>query len=161
MNRQFEFFVKLISFIMMLAIFPGCKLLAKLFKSNKCEKKIDRKNSGVLYKIVPIVDFDEKNIENCIKRSPLDLNSGFIHLAYKNQVAHILQKFFKNVQRVLVLEIDLKMLQNNGSVLRVEPNKPGGEKFPHLYGTQKIPRAAVKKVITQQKDASGIWKELQ
>jgi len=104
--------------------------------------------SSALYKIVPAADFDKTNKKNCVKLSTLDKQDGFIHAAYGNQVERIVAKFFKNETKLLFLELDLNELQKNGTNIRPEPNKPGGTIFPHLYGTQKIPLSAVKKIIS-------------
>lgn len=109
------------------------------------------------YKIIPVSHFDKDNLENCVKPLELDIRSGFIHFSYKHQVDGVLQKFFNNFEQIIILEIDPEILQENGSELKVEANKPGGEKYPHLYGSRKIPMAVVKKVIELEKDYSGLW----
>ena len=107
--------------------------------------------SETFYKIIPVSYFDKDNLENCTKPIELDIKSGFMHFSYKHQVNGVLQKFFNkfeqnNFVQIIILEIDPEVLQKNGSELRVEANKPGGEKYPHLYGSQKIPIKAVKKI---------------
>ena len=104
----------------------------------------------MLYKIIPTSHFDKNNTEDCVKPLELDVKTGFMHLAFKHQIANILQKFFKEEHDLLILEIDPNILEQHGSELRIEANKPGGEKFPHLYGAQKIPHTAIKKIMTPE-----------
>ena len=44
--------------------------------------------------------------------------------------------------------------------MRLEENKPGGEKYPHFYGNQAIPCVAVRIVITVEQQADGSWLEI-
>jgi uncharacterized protein (DUF952 family) len=120
-------------------------------------KKENILNSNNIYKIIPESHFNKNNTENCIKLLPLDIDSGFIHTAFGSQVMSIVQKFFKGTKTLLVIELDLTQLQKQGTTLRVESNKPGGEKFPHLYGTQKIPVKAVKQILHLNKQTNDTW----
>ena len=126
------------------------KLLTYLFK-----KKDSTSTSA--YKIIPLSHLDSENIKSCIKPLPIDIKSGFMHFSFKHQAPNVLLKFFNHLQSVLILEIDLTVLLENGSELRIEANKPGGDTYPHLYGNQNIPFSAVKKIILLKKDEGGMW----
>ena len=65
--------------------------------------------SSALYKIVLRSDFDKTNERACIKLSKLDQDSGFIHAAYGRQVHGIMNKFFRTVNELLVLELDTQI----------------------------------------------------
>ncbi len=104
-----------------------------------------------IYKIIPAQDFKPNETLDCIKISPLDLKSGFMHTSFGNQVENTLKKFFQNIPYILILEIDPKILIDNGSELRVEQNNGTGDFYPHFYGTQKIPSAAILKIIRVKK----------
>jgi len=110
-----------------------------------------------VYKIVSESHFFVNEEENCVKLSDIDIKSGFIHLSYGYQAINTVQKFFDDSNKVLLLEINLEILQKNMAVLQVEANKPGGNKFPHLYGIVKIPKAAIKKILILQKQDNNSW----
>lgn len=109
-----------------------------------------------LYKIVMPKSFAPSHIDNCVKLSALDLESHFIHASQGGQVPQILEKFFKDSTAVLLLELDQTALNNANITLKKEQNKVGGEFFPHLYGTQKIPLSIVKTIIELNKK-DGNW----
>ncbi|MFH1831762.1 MAG: DUF952 domain-containing protein [bacterium] len=113
--------------------------------------------SDAFYKIIPEANLDMDNTESCIKLMPLDISSGFTHVSFGRQVMGVVQKFFKSAGLVLVVELDLDFLQKQGIELRVESNKPGGEKYPHLYGVQKIPVYAVKRILRFKEQPDGSW----
>ena len=128
----------------LIVVFVGC------FYRSKFEL-----HSNSLYKIVPVDNYDPNNTLDCVKLLRLDLESGFIHVAYGKQVNGIMKKFFSHYDRILVLELDSQVLNNNGTILKLEANKPGGEIFPHLYGIQKILLKAIVKTILFEKNELG------
>lgn len=105
-----------------------------------------------LYKIVTPEAFDPSIKNSSVTLSALDKKSKFIHAAMGTQVFPILEKFFKDTPTVLLLEIDKQKLQSANLTLKNEQNKAGGELFPHLYGTQKIPLSIIKTVIEISKN---------
>ena len=96
-------------------------------------------DSEMLFKILTPEEWHQFQQDKVFKGSPLDLKDGFIHIAFAEQYPQILAKFFKDRRPVILLKIDAKLLKPGA--LKVESNKPGGEKFPHIYG--EIPFAAV------------------
>ena len=55
-----------------------------------------------------------------------------IHLTFDDQTDDKIEKFFFGV-KVIVLDLDLKKLNDRGFHLVEESNKPGGNRYPHLY----------------------------
>ncbi len=62
---------------------------------------------------------------------------GFIHCSYPNQLESVLERYYKNQTKVLILRINPNSLV---SKLIAEPST-NGEIYPHIYG--KINRAAI------------------
>lgn len=58
------------------------------------------------------------------------VQEGFIHLSTQEQVAGVLERYYKNVRPLLVLHLDESRFS---APLRYEAST-GGELFPHLYG---------------------------
>lgn len=123
----------LLGLALALTVMPACVA----GPSPKQSSSMDRE---VLYKILTPEEWHQFQSDKVYKGSALDLKSGFIHIAFEDQYPAILAKFFKPEQRPLILvRVDTKLLKPG--TLKVEPNKPGGEKFPHIYG--EIPFNAV------------------
>jgi uncharacterized protein (DUF952 family) len=110
-----------------------------------------------IYKIVPSENYDVNNEFETVKLLPLDVESGFIHTVFGNQVEKILNKFFADHNNVLVLELDQNVLAENGIEIRKEQNHAGGDYFPHLYGKQQIPAKSVVAAIKVDKISDGSW----
>ena len=129
--------------------FVGCGLkdasISDCFKADK------------IYKIVPSSNYDANNESEAVKLLPIDLESGFIHVAFGNQVEKILKKFFTGIDNVIILELDQNILAENGVEMRKEQNNPGGDYFPHLYGKQQIPAKTVVSVIKVEEMIDGSW----
>ncbi len=115
--------------------------------------------ADALYKIVPPGNLDKTQTDNCITLLPIDQQSGFIHTSFGRQVMSTLKKFFAHEKEVVVLELDKEALNKNNIEIRPEANKPGGDVFPHLYGSQKIPSEVIKEIKIIQKNEHGEWAE--
>lgn len=107
----------------------------KFNKENPEVKSYMEIKNQALYKIFSPEDFNEKTKE--INLSKLDKKSGFIHLSFGHQVENTINKFFKDTDFILA-KIDSNELEENGSVLKIEANKNGGDKYPHLYNLKSI-----------------------
>lgn len=83
--------------------------------------------SKFLYKIVSLEDWEASLGQEEIRLSPFD--SDFIHLATKEQIAHVAGKFFKGKEHV-ILTIETKDLIGR---LIYEANPGGSTKYYHLY----------------------------
>ena len=55
---------------------------------------------------------------------------GFIHCSYQNQLPEVLERYYKNAERVLILHINPHLLT---AELVAEPST-NGEIYPHIYG---------------------------
>ena len=62
---------------------------------------------------------------------------GFIHCSYAGQIDGVLDRYYKGVEKVLILTIDPALLTSE----LVEEPSTGGEIYPHIYG--KINREAI------------------
>jgi uncharacterized protein (DUF952 family) len=65
---------------------------------------------------------------------------GFIHCSFAEQIETVLNRYYKNAEKVLLLEIETEKLT---SELINEPSA-GGEIYPHVYG--KINKEAIAKM---------------
>jgi uncharacterized protein (DUF952 family) len=55
---------------------------------------------------------------------------GFIHCSFAGQLETVLHRYYKDVERVLILHIEPKLLASE----LVEEPSTGGEIYPHIYG---------------------------
>ncbi len=55
---------------------------------------------------------------------------GFIHCSYENQLEAVIERYYSNTARLLVLKIDTAKLRSK----LVEEHSTGGVAYPHLYG---------------------------
>jgi uncharacterized protein (DUF952 family) len=94
---------------------------------------------GKLHKILTVKQWEDFQREGIFSGSPLDQQDGFIHASTQDQYQRTIDKFFKDIRPIILVEIDPKLLQ--ADTLKVEANKPGGDKYPHIYGD--IPLAAI------------------
>jgi uncharacterized protein (DUF952 family) len=95
-----------------------------------------------IYKILTNNEWCEFQHSGMFTGNPLDLQDGYIHMSYSEQVQKTYQKFFQNkIDNVVVVHVNALLL--NPNELRPEANKPGGDIYPHIYGT--IPLSAVLK----------------
>lgn len=115
-------------------------LSAQIIESENQEIKMEQhSNPKYLYKIVSLEQWQESLLQNKIVSSSLDMD--FIHLAKEDQVTHIVQKFWNNMDHI-VLKLASKKLMGR---LIYETNFGGTNKYYHLYDGN-IPLEAVKDV---------------
>ena len=55
---------------------------------------------------------------------------GFIHCSFANQLPGVIERYYSEADRLVILEIDPSLLE---SELRVEPST-NDEEYPHIYG---------------------------
>lgn len=65
---------------------------------------------------------------------------GFIHCSFENQIEAVLERYFSNVEKVIILHLETDLLTEK---LVVEPST-NGELYPHIYG--KINHKAIVKI---------------
>lgn len=67
--------------------------------------------------------------------APSLATEGFIHLSKKEQVAGVLQRYYKNQTDLLLLHVDESKLS---AELKYELSPSVNEEFPHLFGRLNI-----------------------
>jgi Uncharacterized protein conserved in bacteria len=75
---------------------------------------------------------------------------GFVHLCRPAQLPGVLERYYRDREDLLLLELDASALE---AEVRFEDTTGRGEPFPHLYGP--IPLAAVRAVRGIRTDAAG------
>ena len=80
-----------------------------------------------LYKVLSPADWAESQSSDRLKLSSMD--DAFIHLSTEKQLAGVLDKFWKD-QPCLVATVMGSLLPGR---LVFEANRPGGDKYYHLY----------------------------
>lgn len=62
---------------------------------------------------------------------------GFIHCSYRNQLDDVLERYYKDEKRILILHISAARLESD----LIAERSTGGEIYPHIYG--KINQTAI------------------
>lgn len=57
-------------------------------------------------------------------------SEGFIHCSFAEQIDGVLQRYYKNAAKVLILSIETEKLMSE----LVNESSTGGEIYPHIYG---------------------------
>lgn len=102
-------------------------------------------DENILYKILTPQQWQEFQSTHTFSGSEMDTKDGFIHLSFKNQVDGIRQKFFKENAELVLISLDSSKLSNE--FLKIEANKPGGNKYPHYYAHLNIAMVIESKAI--------------
>ena len=122
---------------------------AQINSSEKIEnltghKKIEMNNEDTtpqyLYKIVSPKEYRKSLLQNEVVSSLID--KEFFHLSTENQISHVVQKFWKD-QDYVILKLDSKKLIGR---LVYEINPGGTTQYYHLY-EGKIPLDAIVDVL--------------
>lgn len=79
-------------------------------------------------------------------KSPSLATEGFIHCSKKEQVAGVLERYYKYAEDLLLLHIDEYKLQAS---LQYELSPSVNEAFPHLYGVLNIDAVSEVSVVNQ------------
>ena len=87
----------------------------------------------------------------------LDKKDGFIHLSTSKQLALTLHLYFKNYEKVILLEINQDSIKNEIAFEEVKSGSRIG-KFPHLYGKLLIQN--VKKHWTLKRNSFDLPKKV-
>lgn len=89
----------------------------------------DRRESALVYKILPESDWQEACRVGTYRGSQDDLRDGYIHLSAGHQVAGTAARHFRGMKDLILVAFAASDL---GDALKWEPSR-GGELFPHLY----------------------------
>lgn len=87
-------------------------------------------------KIFTAQEWEVRQHADVIAGTALDLQDGFMHLSFPEQVTGTLARFYRGAGDVVILTLDASRLGNG---LKIE--EAHGQRFPHLYGP--LPRAAL------------------
>lgn len=71
-------------------------------------------------------------------------SENFIHCSFAEQIEQVLQRYYKDAETVLILEIEPEKLSSK----LVEEPSTNGEIYPHIYG--EINRSAIAAVRERQ-----------
>ena len=82
-----------------------------------------------IYHIVLPEKWEQIKGQSSYSADSLD-TEGFIHCSYDHQLSGVLQRYYSEVDKIVVLKIDIAELT---SKLVSEPST-GGEVYPHIYG---------------------------
>lgn len=102
---------------------------------------------GVLYKITSVENWDASQGKSHLILAPMD--DAFIHFSKADQLAQVLAKYWPDAQYVL-LTVDVTKLEGT---LIFEANRPGGDKYYHIYNGA-IPMNAIKSFEVTSKKAA-------
>lgn len=58
------------------------------------------------------------------------VTEGFIHCSYSHQLPQVLERYYKNAERVVILSINPNRLTSD----LIAEASTGGEIYPHIYG---------------------------
>ena len=84
----------------------------------------------IIYHIVTPEVWDKFKHEDFYEAESLP-TEGFIHCSYAGQLDAVLNRYYKDAKKVLLLEIETEKLATK----LVEEPSTGGEIYPHIYGT--------------------------
>ncbi|MEH0983615.1 DUF952 domain-containing protein [Micromonospora sp. CPCC 205556] len=97
----------------------------------------------MIYKIVSTGEWEQARAAGQLTGTPMDHQSGFIHLSGADQVVETARRFFGGVTGLTLLTVDPARL---GDELRWEASR-GGALFPHLYGVLPVTAVVAAEVL--------------
>jgi uncharacterized protein (DUF952 family) len=83
----------------------------------------------LIYHIVTPEIWEQFKDENDYRAESLQ-TEGFIHCSYRNQLEDVLERYYKNASRVIILHINPHLLTSE-LIAEVSTNR---EIYPHVYG---------------------------
>ena len=90
----------------------------------------------IIYHIATPETWEKYKDENQYEAESLRAEN-FIHCSYRNQLEDVLERYYKNQPKVLILHINPHFL----SAKLIAERSTGGEVYPHIYGA--INRSAI------------------
>ena len=85
-----------------------------------------------IYKLATEEQWEAALAAGQFEGAPIDLEDGYIHFSTVKQVEETARKYFQNVEKVLLLVIQVELLEVLAEPLKWEPAR-NGDLFPHLY----------------------------
>ena len=83
----------------------------------------------IIYHIVTPEVWEQYKGENQYEAESLQ-SENFIHCSYRNQLEDVLERYYKNESKVLILHINPHLL----TAKLITERSTGGEVYPHIYG---------------------------
>lgn len=96
---------------------------------------------AIIYHIAFEKDWADAKQKNFYEHPSLALE-GFIHCSEVQQVAGVLERYFKGQTNLIKLSVDTEKLT---SKLQYDPSPSTGEMFPHIYGVINL-EAVIEKI---------------
>ena len=90
----------------------------------------------IIYHIVTPEVWEKFKDENEYEAESLKAEN-FIHCSYRHQLDGVLERYYENQRKVLILHINLHLL----AAKLIAERSTGGEVYPHIYG--KINKTAI------------------
>lgn len=84
----------------------------------------------MIYHVIAKEDWNKAQETGFYEASSLS-SEGFIHMSNKEQVAGVLERYYKDQADLLLLHVDEKLLS---APLKYEIAPSVNEEFPHIYG---------------------------
>lgn len=104
----------------------------------------------LVYKVCPMLDWQQATRAGNYAGSADDARDGFIHLSTREQLAGTIEKHFRGRDGLVLVALDAAQL---GAALRYEASR-GGALFPHLYAH--LPVSAALSVTPLPLGADGV-----
>lgn len=88
----------------------------------------------MIYHVTTKAAWQEALYQGCYE-APSLTTEGFIHLSKKEQVKGVLERYYNNINDLLLLHVDENKLN---AELKFELSPSVNQEFPHLYGRLNI-----------------------
>jgi len=98
----------------------------------------------MIYHVVTKAQWEQALLQGFYEAPSLH-TEGFIHFSKKEQVAGVLQRYYKDVTGLLLLAVDENKL---AAVLKYELAPSVNEEFPHVYGPLNLSAVTAVTAIT-------------
>lgn len=105
----------------------------------------------LIYHIITRADW-EKAQQLGVYRAPSLESEGFIHCSTRDQVLNTAERYYKGVEDLYLLNIDIAGLDHE---IRFEDTSGHGSLFPHIYGP--VPLKAVVAVVRFAPRVDGLF----
>ena len=108
------------------------------------------KRDRYIYKALTSDQWASFQADKIFTGSPVDVADGYIHMSCVSELKETLDKWYADVTKVALLQIDAAAIDAN---LKYEVSR-GGAEFPHLFSD--LPMSAVRQVWLVSSDA-GVY----
>ncbi len=105
-----------------------------------------------IYKLATEAQWEAALNAGQFEGAPVDIEDGYIHFSTAAQVEETAHKYFRHIEKVLLLVVQVELLEEIAEPLKWEPARKG-DLFPHLYAP--LPLEAVIELFSLPLDAEG------